>query len=103
MSIWKALISAWSSRKLWAFFFTVGIVWAGFERSANYICALPTDKGGFIVTLSVAAFGIIGAAAGAYMGFQSRYSADSVASALSETLTKVGRAPKTTSFDDLDD
>jgi len=85
------------------FIFTVAVVWAGFERALGHLYSLDAEKCGHLVTLAVAAFGIIGAAAGAYMGFQSRYSADSVASALSETLSNVSRCPKTSAWDDLDD
>ena len=99
MTIFKAFIAAWSSRKLWAFIFTVSIIWIGYERAVNHLYSLPTEKCGTLATLTVAAFGIIGAAAGAYMGFQSRYSADSVATAISETITQVTKNVEVTNED----
>lgn len=103
MSIWKAIIAAWSSRKLWAFLITVAVLWFGWERVIWHLYALPVEKSAALVTLSNVVFGIIGCAAGAYMGFSSwagRVNSDSVASAISETITKTVRAPKAEHFDD---
>ena len=82
-----AFIAAWSSRKLWMFILTVTILWLGLERIINHLYVLPTDKCGFLINIAIAVFGIIGCAAGAYMGFQTRYSADSVASVINEART----------------
>jgi len=88
MTIWRAIIAAWSSRKLWAFLLTVSVLWIGWERVIWHLYALPVEKCAALITISNVVFGIVGCAAGAYMGFnswQARFSADSVASALSET------------------
>jgi hypothetical protein len=88
MTIWRAFIAAWSSRKLWMFIFTVLILWAGLERIIDHIYSMPVEKIPHMVSLASIVFGGIVCAAGAYMGFQTwqaRFSADSVASALSET------------------
>lgn len=87
MTIWKAIIAAWSSRKLWMFLLTVSVLWAGLERVINHLYSLPTDKCGFLVNISIAVFSIIGCAAGAYMGFSTRYDASSVVSVLNEART----------------
>ncbi len=83
--ILRSFIAAWSSRKLWAFIFTVLILWAGLERIINHIYAMPVDKVPFMVSLAQIVFGGIVCAAGAYMGFQTwtaRFNADSVASVM---------------------
>lgn len=106
MTIWKAFIGAWSSRKLWMFLLTVTVLWCGLERVINHIYALPTDKCGFLVNIAIAVFGIIGCAAGAYMGFESRFSADSVSNALNqvetmrEDISQDRKYPKASAFDD---
>lgn len=89
------------------FLLTVLILWAGLERVINHLYSLPTDKCGFLTNIAVAVFGILGCAAGAYMGFQSKFSADSVvnvlnqAETLNEDITQVVRGIKTEQFDDL--
>jgi magnesium-transporting ATPase (P-type) len=94
MSVWRAIIAAWSSRKLWMFVFTVLILWAGLERIIGHIYSMPVEKIPHMVALATIVFGGIVCAAGAYMGFQTwqaRFSADSVASALSETKVTVNK------------
>lgn len=104
MSVWKAFVAAWSSRKLWAFLLTVALLWAGLERVVAHIYDMPADKLPFLVQIASIVFGGIVCAAGAYMGFSTwtaRFNADSVASVLAKTVTV--RAPKAAYFDDLDD
>ncbi len=88
MSIFRAIVAAWSSRKLWAFLITCLLLWAGLERVVAHIYAMDAEKIPHMVTLASIVFSGMVCAAGAYMGFQtwqSRFSADSVASAISET------------------
>lgn len=104
MTVWKAFVAAWSSRKLWAFLLTAGLLWAGLERVVAHIYEMDAEKLPFLVQIASIVFGGIVCAAGAYMGFSTwtaRFNADSVASVLTKNISV--RAPKSTYFDDLDD
>lgn len=81
------MLLALTSRKLWMFLVTVAILWFGLERVIYHIYSLPTDKCGFLVSISIAVFSVLGCAAGAYMGFSTKYDATSVVQAISQTRT----------------
>ena len=87
MTIWKALVAAYSSRKLWMFLVTAAILWFGLERVIWHLYALPTEKCGFLINVSIAVFGVLICAAGAYMGFSTKYDAGSVVNALNQVRT----------------
>jgi S-ribosylhomocysteine lyase LuxS involved in autoinducer biosynthesis len=65
----------------------VAVLWFGLERVIWHIYSLPTEKCGFLINISIAVFSIIGCAAGAYMGFATRYDANSVVNVLNQVET----------------
>ena len=108
MTIWKAFIATWSSRKLWAFVFTVCLLWVGLERAVVWIDALPAEKLSALTYIAGIVFGGMVCAAGAYMGFSAKFDASSVSRMLQEgvheTVNRTEnvnvRVPKAAHFDD---
>ena len=102
MTIWKAFIATWSSRKLWAFVFTVALLWVGLERAVVWIDILPAEKLSALTYIAGIVFGGMVCAAGAYMGFSAKFDASSVSKLLQEIVNETVNVhvPKAQHFDD---
>jgi len=92
VSLGRAILSVWLSRKLWMTLISFGLVWACHEITINHLYAMTEPhQAGALTTIYVSTLSVLGVIIAAYLGtnaLQSKFGISGAAQLISESITQ---------------